>query len=163
MIKMFCTRKLAERLGPLEALLSAPGPTVLGDWHATIVTLQRRPYLLAISERGRLPVIIVLMGSGTVFSRFAVEVGRMLVAVGVPLDQASEEAIGSSQIVLGRAFNRSLLGTLNDFTSMARAYMEAPDAGPLDPHDLALWLANTPIRPLEHTFPDVATRILFGV
>lgn len=69
----------------------------------------------------------------------------------------------SSQIVLGRAFNRSLLGTLNDFTSMARAYTEAPDEGILAPHDLALWLANTPIRPLQHKFPEIATQELFGV
>ncbi len=163
MIRLFCTRKLAARLGTTEAMSPTPTDGLLGDWHAHVVTLQRRPYVLAISGRTRLPVLLTVKERGTLERRFGVELGRVLVAIGIPLRAAAEEAQRASAIEFGRAYDRSLLGTLNDFIFQALAHCAYGDGTPVDPLALALHLADTPVGPRDYFFPDIATRTLFGV
>lgn len=56
--------------------------------------------------------------------------------------------------------NRSVLGTLNDYTNMLQWTMPNRPNDTLI--DTALWLADTPVRPIDG-FPDKVARGLFGV
>lgn len=162
MIRLYCTRKLAARLGTTAATSPTPTDGLLGDWHSHVVTLQRRPYVLAISGRTRLPVLLTVKERSTLATRFGVELGRVLAAIGVPLRTAAEEAQRASSIVFGRAHDRRLLGTLNDFIFQALAHCEYGDGSSVDPLALALHLADTPIGPRNYFYPDVATRSCSG-
>jgi len=83
-----------------------------------------------------------------------------------PLDQRITRVLShllyghfGSDIVIAATNNRSVLGTLNDYSNMFQWTMpKRPNA---DLMDTALWLADTPVRPTDG-FPDKVTRELFG-
>jgi len=60
--------------------------------------------------------------------------------------------------VIATTDSRSLLGTLTDFSFMLKAFFgERPDADLLE---AALWLARTPVGPLDYETPERVTRLL---
>jgi Uma2 family endonuclease len=58
MVILRCTRELLARVTRAPAEPAATSTTRLGDWYVALVRLGRRQYLLAISERTRLPVVV---------------------------------------------------------------------------------------------------------
>ena len=64
-----------------------------------------------------------------------------------------------SEIAFGRTRNRSVLGTLNDFSFMARMHFVTARDESLD--DIARGLVQTPILPLDGARPIDLTRGLF--
>jgi hypothetical protein len=84
----------------------------------------------------------------------------MLLAVGVPISAIEREVTAASEIVIAATNNRSVLGTLNDYTNMLKWTL--PDQPDLDLMKVALWLADTPVGPLKMGHPAKVTRRLFG-
>jgi hypothetical protein len=63
----------------------------------------------------------------------------------------------SVETVYAKTANRSVLGTINDFTFALDAYLPESD----NLLEAALWLARTPIRPMQWARPvDVAYQLL---
>jgi len=83
----------------------------------------------------------------------------MLLAVGVPISAVEREVTAASDIVIAATNNRSVLGTLNDYSRMLQWTM--PKRPNTDLMDVSLWLADTPVRPIDG-FPDKVTRRLLG-
>ena len=60
MVVLRCTAKLLKRLKMEKEPLKDPGPsnTVLGDWYANVIYLERQPLVLAVSENSLLPLLM---------------------------------------------------------------------------------------------------------
>jgi hypothetical protein len=121
----------------------------------------RRQALIFISERSRIPVIIPIREAKRLATEFPNAVCDVLAIVGVPAADIAEERSRMSEIAYGRTKNRSLLGTLNDFSFGAHLHFVAAPQDSLE--DIALRLAETPIMPLDGACPIDLTRGLFGV
>lgn len=81
-----------------------------------------------------------------------------LMALDVPIPTiAREQAEMSVETVYAKTANRSVLGTINDFTFALEAYL--PESNDL--LAAGLWLADTPIRPMQWARPvDVVRELL---
>ena len=162
MVVLRCTRRLLDRLKLAGNLSDAESSTKLGDWYGNLLQLGHRQHLLFVSERSRLPVVIPIRQARVLATVFPDTVCALLAAVGVPTIDIAEERARMSEMVFGRTKNRSLLGTMTDYTFMAQ-HVDARCAEPETPVELMHFLARTPILPLNGDRPIDLTLAAFGV
>lgn len=150
------TKKLLDRCGgPSPA--QAPSTTTLGHWYATAL-FWRPQVALFVNELTRLPVFVRLAPAVTLMDRFATDLGRVLDTQGIDPRFVDAELTEMTEHRLATTTNRSVLGSMNEFTSHAGAYRaDDPD---LDLNTLSLVLSQTPCGPLRDRtgFPDLALR-----
>jgi hypothetical protein len=159
MVVLRCTRKLLAWLKQADDLPSVHSTTRLGDWYGNILRIGHRQNMIFISERSRLPVIIPLRESKRLDSVFPDAVCQMLENVGVSAADIADERARMSEMTFARTNDRSLLGTLNDFSFMARWHFhDAPEAT-ID--DVVRGLLPTPVMPLKGASPASLTLRLF--
>lgn len=160
MVVLRCTQQLLVRLKQFDDPPPVESTTRLGDWYGNILRMGRRHALIFISERSRLPVLIPIREANRLRSAFPDAVCQMLAFVGVSADDIAEERSRMSEMAFGQTRNRSLLGTLNDFSLTTRIqFVTARDESV---EDIARDLAETPILPLEGASPIHLTRRVFG-
>ena len=145
MLVVHATKKLRDRLRGAAAHQAEPSTTALGDWYATV--LFWRPQLaLFVNESTLLPVLVPLAPSATLLGRFVPALGTLLSGHGASPAFVEAEAKEMAEWRLAKTANRSIVGIMNEFTSLAGAY--AADGGGLDLFELSLRLAKTPCGPL---------------
>jgi hypothetical protein len=127
----------------------------LGDWYAGLVFVRRRPLLLFVSEQTRLPVLVPASPTRLMPARFKIALRQILVDLAIDPALIAQELRAVDSVVVAATQNRSLLGTINDFTLAIKLAVE--DRSAMSFHELSLWLADTPIRPLDND-PARATR-----
>lgn len=162
MLVLRCTRQLLARLRQVGDVPLAESTTRLGDWYGNILRIGRRQYLLFISQRSRLPVVIPIREAKHLAAVFPDAVCEVLAAVGVSAPDIAEERSRMAEIGFGRTSNRSLLGTLNDFAFMAQ-HGNLARAEPESQEELIRFLSRTPILPLGGASPMDLTRAAFEV
>jgi hypothetical protein len=113
---------------------------------------------LFISERSRLPVLHAGPSGGSVALTFPAAVAEMFAMVGVPSAAIEQER---SPIRFGGTLSRSLLGSLNDFSLLARMQFITKRDDPLD--IIARELAEVPVLHMKDRHPSALTRRLFEV
>jgi hypothetical protein len=150
-----CTARLIARI-PVDrpGLETRTGVTTtrLGDWYATVHTQHRRPWVLAVSERSLLPVLIPLAPAESVPLRLVLAVSDWLRALGVgPSDSLRETDAMSDGLAFGATDNRSIVGGLMLFSSELR--IEWADNPTLAPEELVRFLAKSPMKPLGGASP----------
>jgi hypothetical protein len=148
MVVLRCTQKLLARLKQTDNLPAIESTTRLGDWYGNILQLGRRQHLLFVSERSRLPVIIPIREARNLATVFPDAVCEVLNLVGVSAVDIADERARMSEVAFGRTRNRSLLGTMTDYTLMAQ-HVDARRTEPETPEELMRFLAQTPISPLD--------------
>ena len=149
-----CTRKLRDRFHDSLRYASAPSTGLLGDWYVTLLVTQ--PHLLLfVSEATRLPVVLPARQLSTMTARFTEALGLVLLALDVSTVVVARELAAMDDAIIAPTQNRSILGTMNDFSDAVRWALH--DEPALSLHQLSLELAETPIRPLAD-FPARATR-----
>ena len=154
-----CTAKLLKRLG-----ISYPGEppapqNALGDWYANILFTRGGHYLLLLSERSRLPVLLSARDIHSFERRFLQTLPEVLGEIGVPAHQIDRELKATQPFSYGKTANRSVLGSLTDFGYLAKDWL-AP--GDLSVYEVNLRLTRAPCLPLESRFPDKETRRLLS-
>jgi hypothetical protein len=152
------TKKLMRLVGeptiPVE-----PSTTRLGDWTGNLFYVGRRRYVLLISQHSRLPVLMPGRDLRRLPQNFSGALSEVLFGLGVPAEAVSLEVEAASSAVLAPTNNRSLLGTLNDFSYMVSDMLARPDT---DLVQAALWLSGTPVRPLGPDRPRDIVHRVFG-
>jgi len=161
MVVLRCTQKLLVRLKRTDVSADTESTTLLGDWYGNILRIGRQQYLLFISERSRLPVVIPIREMRRLETIFPDSVCAALNAVGVAPDDIADERSRMSTIAFGKTRNRSLLGTLNDFAFMAQQGTGRRQA-PESPEDLMRFLSRTPILPMDGANPAALTHAAFS-
>jgi hypothetical protein len=160
MVVLRCTLKLLVRLKQAGDLPPVESTTRLGDWYGNDLWIGRRQHLLFISERSRLPVVLPIREAKQLGTVFPDAVCARLAVVGVAAGDIADERARMLEIAFGRTKNRSLLGTLNDFTFMAQSG-DARRTEPESPEELMQFLSQTPILPLDGASPIELTRATF--
>lgn len=161
MVVLRCTRKLLTRLNCGKDLAAAESTTRLGDWYGNVLQLGRRQHLLFISERSRLAVILPIRDLRRVRVVLPGAVGQMLAVVGVAAADIDEERARMSKVTFGPTRDRSLLGTMTDYTLMAK-HVDTQRAERETPEELMRFLAQTPILPLGGASPVELTLAAFA-
>jgi len=159
MLVLRCTQKLLKHTGPPVADPPA-STTALGDWYAQPLAVGHQRYVLLVSERSRLPVLMPGRDVKHLAVHFPAALSRVLAGLGVPEEVIARELAEGGEIVIARTASRSLLGTLNDFSHMLRWQLrDEPDP---DLTIEAVRLSDTPVGPLGPGWPDEFTLRLLG-
>lgn len=160
MFALRCTQKLLDRINLPRDPEPVPTDTVLGDWYANLVRVGRKQLVLAVSERTLLPVVVPAREGKTLARRVAEAMDPMLSAIGVPTDAANAECQAMQDAVIAKTVSRRVLGSLNDLAFQLQVgLLHFPDRPLLAQ---SLWLAQTPLKLIEHTSPDRATLAAFA-
>src|SRR6185503_6393831 len=147
-----CTKRLLTRLGVRPDLELSEPTNRLGDWYANVLNLGSHRLVMATSERTLLTVIVPIRNSERLRERIREGVHEMLFQFQVPLGLAAEEVRGMDQMTIGKATSRSVLGSMNEFTFLAKRYF-ARERESADLSQLQLYLARTPCGALKYSFP----------
>jgi len=158
MATLRCTAKLLKRLGISNPAEPPPPQNALGDWYANILFTRAGHYLLLLSERSRLPILLSARDLRSFERRFLQTLPEVLGAIGIPSPQVDRELNAMQPFSYGKTANRSVLGSLTDFGYLAKDWL-AP--GDLSVYDVNLRLTRVPCLPLKSKFPDKETRSLF--
>jgi hypothetical protein len=154
------TRKLLGRLGPV---VSDPPPssTVLGDWYAKPFGIGPKRFVLLVSEKSRLAVLMPGRDVANLPRNFPQAMAVQLARIGVPQALIDHELRACADTVVATTASKSLLGTLNDFALLTKARDRHRDD--FDLADEALSLSHTPVSVLGFEFPADVARRLFGL
>jgi hypothetical protein len=159
MIAIRCTKKLLERVGA-PSPVTAPTTAVLGDWYARPVAVGHQRLVLLISEHSRLPVVVPARDVKHLARNFPEALSLVLRGLALPTSVVEREVAATREAVIAQTNNRSLLGTLNDFSYLLIGYAES--APGIDLVDLALLVSRAPVAPLGMKSPDRVTRDLLA-
>ena len=162
MMVLRCTQKLLTRLGRAGEAPLPESTTHLGDWYGTILRLGRTQYLMFISQHSRLAAVLPARDSRRMLQLLPEVICELLMEIGIPTSRIQDERERMSTVAFGRTQSRSLLGTLNDYSAMAR-YGYQHRGVPESPEELMRFLAQTPILPLKGASPIELTRAAFGL
>jgi hypothetical protein len=141
MYTLHCTQKLLVRI-KRPVLNDLPPPTtILGNWYATALMWKPQVALL-VNENTRLPLFMPLAPAADLAARFPVYLEQLLMGHDVDPQFIAQEMLAMEEVGIAKTANRSVLGTINDFTWMA----EAGDAyHPDELYRLSMRLAGMPI------------------
>ena len=154
-----CTKKLLRRVGP-PALVVERSTTRLGDWYANLVGVGPQRFVLLVSERARLPVVLRARDVRNLRKHLPPAVGEVLAGLGVSVTDIAQEIAEMQEAAIATTASRSVIGSMNDFSkAISWRIRDEPDA---DLIAMALWLAETPILVLDGKSPDQLAPALFG-
>jgi len=158
MVILHLTQKLLHLVGSPTTPTST-STTLLGDWTGTLLHVGHRRYVLLVSEHSRLPVLMPGRDLRSLPENFPRALAEVLLGIGLPMAAVEQEVEAASSVALATTNNRSLLGTLNDFSFLlSERLLGHPDAHLVD---AALWLSETPVGPLAYERPrDLVHRLL---
>jgi hypothetical protein len=159
MTALRCTAKLLKRLGISNPGDPPPPRSALGDWYANILFTRAGHYVLLVSERSRLPVLLTARDLPSLPTRFPQTLTDLLADLDVPRHQIDREIGAMQPLYYGKTANRSVLGTLNDNVFLAKDYLASGD---LSVYEVTRLLARAPCLPLESKFPIEETRRLLA-
>jgi len=159
MFTLRCTQKLLRRGLPAPALEGEQPTTLLGDWYANILFSKPQHLVLCVSERTLLPVIVAAKDAKSLAARVGEAASTVLTALGIEASAVASEVEQMRSALIGRTANKRVIGSLNDLMfQLEHGLHYSPERSLLE-H--ALWLAETPCKPIEHSSPDRATVALF--
>jgi len=159
MTALRCTAKLLKRLAISSPGDPPPPANALGDWYANIFFTRTGNYVLLVSERSRLPVLLSARDLPSLPTRFIQALTDLLADLDVPKHQIDRETGAMKPLYYGKTANRSVLGTLNDNVFLAKYYLASGD---LSVYEVTRLLARAPCLPLESRFPIEETRRLLA-
>ena len=135
------TGDLAKRMKVKLIAREEQSSTLLGDWCGLDLVLDRQQYILCVSEKGRLPVILNAAPYAGLPERLPKALADVLLGLGIPQDKVSAEVSRMADAVLAKTINRSVLGSMNEFRFALQARSQDRRFNQ-DPLLLSLWLAE---------------------
>lgn len=157
MFAVRCTKKLLERMRIDPEADPPESSTVLGDWYANLLYDGKRQLILCVSEKTLLPVVLPAADAREFHRRLPEALLDVLKGLGVSSSASERELREMREVVIGRTASRSVLGTMNDF-AFAISFCRREESLTA----LALWLAETPCKPINMNSPDRETRAAFA-
>jgi len=155
------TAKLIRRLKCAPAA-AGEATTRLGDWYGNLFSVGRQQFAMFTSDRSLLSVVIPAKEIHPLPAALNDVLGRLLQDLDAPRALIDGELSRMQECVFAATASRSVLGSMNDFTFMAKYYLrESPF---LAPAEIQRRLAEAPMKALDYRFPrEVALALLSGV
>ncbi len=157
MVRLRCTLRVLKRFGLEPRPEAATSTTLLGDWYANLLNAGRSRWVLCVSERALLPVIVPAR-KATFPGPLPSSLRTVLAGLGIRAAEIEREIAEMAQIGIDRTRSRQVLGVMNDFAVAAELFLR-DDTGPIE---VALRVAHTPSKPLDYESPDRIARSLFA-
>lgn len=157
-----CTAKLRRRLGLGELPEPGPGDAALGDWYAQLLTVDRQPLVLFVSERSLLAVVIRARDLANLPVYFRIALWNRLEAIGIGRDAIEREMDRLQPLHFAKTRNRSVLGSINDFVDQMKARAAHPLGRDWTPGSFERELGEIPCAPLRYLYPVEVARQLLG-
>lgn len=155
------TASLAKRMKVKLDPSLKESTTVLGDWYAIDMVLNRRQFILCVSSKSRMGIVINAAPYVDFPNRLIQVIPQMLRSFEVPREKIDEESKAMQELGLAKTIDKSILGTLNDY----RRHFEYMAAyGDIDLENLlklSLKITATPSLVMPGTWPQEVTLSLF--
>jgi hypothetical protein len=133
----------------------------LGDWYANFLAARPQRLAICVNERSLLTVLVPLAPRTGFIDRFREAARQRIEEIPAPHDAVAAAVKGLQTIRIGRATNRSVIGSLNNLRQLALWLLR--DNPVVDPDTLAWRLCETPMLTLQWGFPwEEAVRLLGG-
>jgi hypothetical protein len=156
------TASLAKRMKIKLQPNSDSSTTCLGDWYAIDIVLDRKQFIMCVSSKPRLAVILEAAPYATFPDRLSDAVIELLKAIGVTEANIKTERSHMDQLVLAKTINKSILGTLNDYRHQLEAVAHYDRLDINDTLKMSLYLSKTISLALPEGYPRDAALKLFG-
>ncbi len=157
------TASLARRLGIRVHPTAETSSTVLGDWYANTVTIERKPFILCVSSKTRLPVILPAAPFASFAERLPQALGALLIQLGIPSRSVVDELARMAEVTFAKTDSKSLLGTMNEYKLHAQWDVEDDGYAPGDEMRIAFRLSEMPSSGMSEVWPQDAVYKAFGV
>ena len=159
MVALRCTQRLLRRLRADFAAEVPEAGNVLGHWYANILTFNRTPYVITVSERSLLSVVLPGAPFNTLVARFPAALAQLLRALDVPESQVTTEVAATSPLVIAATANRRVLGCLNQYAfELSIHFADEPHTDLLERE---LWLSENISSAIRYSAPrEVAMELL---
>lgn len=118
------TQKLAAAL-PATSVDPPVPTTALGDWYANRLIVDRKPLLLLLSSRSLLPILLPARDVRTLAARLGEVVAGRLRRLGIDASLIKAEISAMQPVHVAKTADRSVVGIMVDFASMAPYHLEA--------------------------------------
>ncbi len=157
MVRVRCTQRVLERFRLEPSTDLSPSTTKLGDWYANLLNVGRQRWVLCVSERTLLPALLPAR-KACFPGGLANAVGEILTALRVHPELVRGEVDELQTLAVDRTRSRQVLGVMNDFSLSAELGLRDGDS----PLEVALQVAETPVKPLGYDCPRQLVSELFG-
>lgn len=137
----------------------APPSPALGNWYATAI-LWKPQLALVVNERTLLPVLMPMAPASTLIARFPRELATALISQGPSQVFTASEVAAMSEVSVAETADRSVVGTMNEFSFLAEGYRESLETSDL--LALSMRLADAPCSAIEHSSPARPIKELLG-
>jgi hypothetical protein len=160
-VALRCTQRLLKRLkvkpGATEGHVAT---NRLGDWYANLVYTPAGQFVVLVSEKTFLPVVVSAKDGATLWPRFLVALRQTLQGLRIPENDIAAELAAMEPMSVAKTASRQVVGVLNEFCFELDWMLR--HGHPLD--EVARQLPETPTSPLykTHICPDNAARAAFG-
>jgi hypothetical protein len=140
----------------------APGEAAnaLGHWYANVLSFNRTPLVLALSERSLLSVVLPGAPFSSLTTRFPQALAHLLHALGVPEDQVTAEVSSMAPLNIAATASRQLLGCLNQYGfELSTHFRYEPQATLMERQ---LWLSENISSTIRYSVPHELARELLA-
>jgi hypothetical protein len=161
LVALRCTQRLLRRLRA-EVVAEVPeAGNALGHWYANLLTHKRTPYVIALSERSLLSVVLPGAPFNTLVARFPQALAQLLHALDVPESQVTTEVAATAPLVIASTANRRVLGCLNQYAfELSVHFSDEPYSSLLERE---VWLSGNISSTIRYSEPrELALGLLAG-
>jgi hypothetical protein len=156
------TASLAKRMKVKLQPSDQSSSTRLGDWYALDIVLSRKQFILCVSSKSRLAVVLEAAPYATLPERLSDGVTKVLKEIGVNEALIQEERAEMEQIILAKTLNKSILGTMNDYRFQLEWAEQADRFRLEDTLKMSMYLSKIISLALREGYPRDAALKLFG-
>ena len=162
MVILRLTASLAKRMKVKLQPSDQSSSTRLGDWYAIDIVLSRNQFILCVSSKSRLAVVLEAAPYATLPDRLSDAVTEVLKEIGVNEGMIQEERTEMEQVFLAKTLNKSILGTMNDYRLQFEWADQADKFKLEETLKMLMYLNKTISLALPEGYPRDSALKLFG-
>lgn len=125
---------------------------LLGDWYAIDIVLNRKHYILCMSEKARLSLVLNAAPYVSFHQRLQENLKLLLNEIGIEPYKINAELEEMKKIKVAKTNNRSILGSMNEAKSQL-CFMIKTGNLIRDPFSMSVWLLDVISLVLKHKTP----------
>lgn len=162
MIVIRPTASLAKRMKVKINSSELKSDTILGDWFALDFVLSRRQFIMCVSQKSRLAVIMNAAPYVSLSNRIPNAICEVLKLIGVTESNIESELLKMNHVILAKTDDKSILGTMNDYRSQLEYNNDVGKLDLSDPIKMSLHLSKIISLALPEGYPLDTTLKRFG-
>lgn len=156
------TASLAKRMKIKLQACELKSDTTLGDWFALDFVLSRKQFIMCVSQKSRLAVVVNAAPYSTFTDRIQNAICELLKVIGVTDSNIDSERLKMTPVVLAKTDDKSILGTMNDYRFQLEYNDNVRRLDLNDPLKMSMYLSEVISLVLPDGYPLDTALKLFG-